>query len=744
MLKNIRMGVKLVGAFFIVALLVLVVGFVGMIGLRRLNVFISDIGQGRLPAVESLLRMENEVQNIRGSVRTLLSSRLTLDDRQRQYDNIDSARADYGEYRTVYEKFPKASEESRKWTEATRLLGELTDLNNSIVDLSKKVEESGIIHPDSFKSTIIELVNDHHVLMEQAIAAIGSGTVFTGGDDAESCDLGQFLLTFKTDNPVLLRVLKEVPKYHDAFHEGISEVQDALSRGDRDTAFALYQDKVVRNATRVFELLNQMLGEADRVVQLYDEMNLIAMGDAATVQRSFVDALGWVVSYNSDLAANTVDQAIVNSGQAIRFTIVGMVVASLLALILGLGLTQAITAPMRLGVNFAKAISLGDLGIELSIRQKDEVGQLAEAMREMQIALQDKARVLERIADGDLSVDAKKASEKDGLGESMLRMKKNLNDLLGQVHMAVEQVTAGADQVSQASQSLSQGATEQASSLEEVSSSATEINSQARQNAENATEANALAKKAAADAKNGNSQMMDLKEAMAKINVSSDQIKKVVKVIDDIAFQINLLALNANVEAARAGKYGKGFAVVAEEVRNLAVRSASAVQETTSMVEESIRNIELGNAAVGTTAGQLESIVDGAGKVADFLEEIATASREQAQAIDQISEGLDQIDQVTQSNTASAEESASASEELAGQAQQLQGLIRQFILDERYVSGLRSSGSRSLPAPGGRRVPRPSKERTVKEHPREEFETGIAPVSPEDVIKLDDDDFDRF
>jgi methyl-accepting chemotaxis protein len=323
-------------------------------------------------------------------------------------------------------------------------------------------------------------------------------------------------------------------------------------------------------------------------------------------------------------------------------------------------------------------------------------------------------------------------------------MKKSLNDLLGQVHMAVEQVTAGADQVSQASQSLSQGATEQASSLEEVSSSATEINSQARQNAENATEANALAKKAAADAKNGNSQMMDLKEAMAKINVSSDQIKKVVKVIDDIAFQINLLALNANVEAARAGKYGKGFAVVAEEVRNLAVRSASAVQETTSMVEESIRNIELGNAAVGTTAGQLESIVDGAGKVADFLEEIATASREQAQAIDQISEGLDQIDQVTQSNTASAEESASASEELAGQAQQLQGLIRQFILDERYVSGLRSSGSRSLPAPGGRRVPRPSKERSVKEHPREEFETGIAPVSPEDVIKLDDDDFDRF
>jgi len=249
-------------------------------------------------------------------------------------------------------------------------------------------------------------------------------------------------------------------------------------------------------------------------------------------------------------------------------------------------------------------------------------------------ALQYKAKVLERIADGDLTVDIEKASEADGLGQSLLEMKQSLTDIMSQIMTAADQVTTGSDQVSQASQDLSQGATEQASSLEEISSSINEINSQSKQNAENATEANALAKQSAGSAESGNAEMKNLTTAMAAINASSDEIKKAVKVIDDIAFQINLPALNANVEAARAGKYGKGFAVVAEEVRNLAVKSADAVKKTTLMVDESIKNIERGNSSVESTAKQLEAIVTGVSKVASFLDEIAAASKEQAQGIE--------------------------------------------------------------------------------------------------------------
>jgi len=171
--------------------------------------------------------------------------------------------------------------------------------------------------------------------------------------------------------------------------------------------------------------------------------------------------------------------------------------------------------------------------------------------------------------------------------------------------------------------------------------------------------------------------MNRLSEAMERIKSSSGSTAKIVKTIDEIAFQTNLLALNAAWKR-RGRDAGKGFAVVAEEVRNLAMRSAEAAKNTTSMIEESVRNAESGVQLNGEALGRLQEITAQSKKVGEVMSEIAAASEQQTQGSIQISVAVEQMNQVTQQNAAGSEESASAAQELSAQAEELRSLVRQF------------------------------------------------------------------
>ncbi len=202
----------------------------------------------------------------------------------------------------------------------------------------------------------------------------------------------------------------------------------------------------------------------------------------------------------------------------------------------------------------------------------------------------------------------------------------------------------------------------------------------------NANKANEMAEFIKKNAGEGNREMQNVLKAMEEINLSSNNISKIIKVIDDIAFQTNILALNAAVEAARAGQHGKGFAVVAEEVRNLAARSANAANETTGMIEESIKKAVDGKKITEFTAEALNKVTENITSVVDIINGIAVASNDQASAIGQINQAIEEVSKVTQTIAATAEETASASEELSSQAVLVKERVGRFILKKGNVS----------------------------------------------------------
>lgn len=289
---------------------------------------------------------------------------------------------------------------------------------------------------------------------------------------------------------------------------------------------------------------------------------------------------------------------------------------------------------------------------------------------------------MEKAGEGnlDVSITSKSKDEIGNLTRSFMKMIDKINHVITSINTASDQVAAGSNQVSESSMSLAQGATEQASSIEELIATINQIAAQTKANAENASSTQKIVDLSRTHAEEGNQQMVGMLSAMQTINDSSKNISRIIKVIDDIAFQTNILALNASVEAARAGQHGKGFAVVSEEVRNLAARSAEAARETTTLIEGSIKHVAEGTKIANETASALTQIVEGITKAATLVNDIAVASNEQAIGVQQINIGITQISDVVHTTSATAEETAAASQELSSQAELLKNQVAQFKL----------------------------------------------------------------
>ena len=319
-----------------------------------------------------------------------------------------------------------------------------------------------------------------------------------------------------------------------------------------------------------------------------------------------------------------------------------------------------------------------------------------------------------RIANGDLTHDGGgKAFTSGSLLAELVRMRGKLTGIVGEVQHGSQAVSSAARQIAKGNDDLSQRTQEQASSLEETAASMEEMTSTVKQNAENASYASQLANGAGEQAERGGQVAAQAVVAMGEINASSRKIADIVGLIDEIAFQTNLLSLNAAVEAARAGEQGRGFAVVASEVRSLSQRSAAAAKEIKGLISESVDRVQAGSVLVDQSGAALAGIVDSVKKVTDIVAEIAAASHEQSAGIDQVNRAVTQMDEVTQQNAALVEEAAAAARAMQEQADELRLQMTFFHLD----SGM---AAEAVPAV----VPAPARVATLPRKP------AARPVSP--------------
>lgn len=478
---------------------------------------------------------------------------------------------------------------------------------------------------------------------------------FTGSTDPTGCVLGQWIYGDEgTSDETILNLRSQLKPLHEELHKSAIYVLE-LYENKPSEAQTYYQDTIQKNLGVLVELLDQV---AERATVL-NESSTQSMQAAITSMR-------------------------ITSIAGLGLTLICLI--GLVAYVL-----RRVVRPILMITQKTHPLQEGKLKLELNYKANDEIGDLAQtikkAMEQISQYVDDINHIMYQFSTGNFNVTTSTPFIGDfrSIEESINSFTASLSSTISNINYAEHKVSSHAELLSDSAKSLAEGAATQASAMEELYSTLNDLSKSAQQNIQTATSVQENAQLTERQVNDSSLQMEELITAMKEISSATQEIEQIITTIESIAFQTNILSLNAAVEAARAGASGQSFAVVAEEVRNLANRSDQAAKATMEKIEHSVQAAERGKLIVEKVSDSLQKTFDLIRNSNEAIGEITEAVRIEATAISQATEGLGQISAVVQNNSTSSQESAAVSSELFEQVRLLQNQTEQFQILKKTI-----------------------------------------------------------
>lgn len=467
---------------------------------------------------------------------------------------------------------------------------------------------------------------------------------------------------------------------------------------NRDKGVAAMQEIGITSEEQ--KMIDDMFAISNQLVPLEEEaMKNVRSGKRSTAldyvygeeySKAIVQINALKEQFLDDLNTRTltrVDNLLQQSNQIKIEMIIAFIVVAVMQLSNMLYIRRKVLRPVRIVKDQMLEISKGNLSAAFHLTSDtSEIGRLVDSIhetkRELKKYISNIDETLTQMAQGNmnLTINDDYRGEFLPIQHAMAQILDSLNGALSKINITSNLVAEESDKLSAGAQRLSSGTVQQAAAVEELSASIQEISRGVNSTSADADNAHQSSVNAMTYLKICNEKMEALKAAIDEISESSRQIGGITKTIEDISFQTNILALNASVEAARAGAAGKGFAVVADEVQSLANKSTESAKNIAELIEKSIHQVKSGAALSVDTMDALMQVIAGGQQSTEMVERIAESAMQQAQSLEQVTDGMRQISDVVQTNAATAQESAASAEELQNHAQDLKISVHTFRL----------------------------------------------------------------